>query len=104
MKINLIRSKYFVINAEEQDKISLVMLSLTIYYSSHYPYLGAWSRLCVIEGYNQVNKTKNQATVNKFAIFCAANTNMPFKFKKHIFDAAVTSFLTYSAESWFLKC
>ena len=28
---------------------------------------------------------------------------MPFKFKKHVFDAAVTSFLTYSTESWFSK-
>ena len=42
----------------------------------------------------------NQATVNKFAIFCVANSQMPFVYKKLVFDAAVTASLLYSSESW----
>ena len=47
-----------------------------------------------------LHEKSNQATVNKFSIFCAANTQMPFTYKKLVFEAAVTSSLLYSVESW----
>ena len=65
MEINLKKSKYFVINAEERDKIPLVMPSLTIYYSSHYLCLGAWfTDSASPKDTIKLHETKNQATVN----------------------------------------
>ncbi len=38
--------------------------------------------------------------VNKFAIFVAKNSNMPFSLKMKVFEAALTSAMIYSSESW----
>lgn len=42
------------------------------------------------------------AIVNKFAIFCAVNTEVPYVYKKKVFDAVVTSALKYSSETWIM--
>ena len=39
--------------------------------------------------------------MNKFLIFCASNTEMPFTYKRQVFDAAMNGALLYSAETWF---
>ena len=48
----------------------------------------------------ELHEKANQGIINKFSIFCSANTLMPYKYKKLVFDAAVTSALLYSAETW----
>ena len=64
-------------------------------------YLGAWfSDSGKPADILALHEKSNQATVNKFSIFCAVNTQMPFIYKKLVFDAAVTASLLYSAESW----
>ena len=51
--------------------------------------------------------TSSTPSVNKFAVFCAANTSMPFQYKLKVFNAALTASLLYSSESWLtlnMKC
>ena len=47
-----------------------------------------------------LHETMNEVQLNKFAIFCAANSNMPYVYKRRVFDAAVVSALLYSSETW----
>ena len=102
MGINVKKTKFFVINGSEHDKIPIQVDSVKICYSPSYLYLGAWfTESGKMKDVIALHEKANQATINKFAIFCAANTNMPFKYKKMVFDAAVTSSLLYSSESWF---
>ena len=101
MSINVKKTKFFVINGCEIDKMPLQVDSLSISYSSTYLYLGAWfTDSGRISDVVALHEKANQATVNKFSIFCVANSSMPFKYKKLVFDAAVTASLLYSAESW----
>ena len=39
--------------------------------------------------------------MNKFSIFCASYTKMPFVYKKAVFESAMVSALLYRSESWF---
>ena len=48
----------------------------------------------------ELHEAYNELIVNKFAIFCAANSQMPFSYKKKVFDAAVISSFLYGSESW----
>ena len=101
MSINVKKTKFFVINGTEVDKIPLVVESTKICYSPNYGYLGAWfTDSGKISEVIALHERSNQATINKFSIFCAANSQMPFIYKKLVFDAAVTASLLYSAESW----
>lgn len=47
-----------------------------------------------------LHEASGETQLNKFAIFCAANTNMPYVYKRKVFDAAVTTSLFYSSETW----
>ena len=47
-----------------------------------------------------LHETSSEAQLSKFSIFCAANTNMPYIYKRMVFDAAMTSSLLYSTETW----
>ena len=96
------RQSFFVINGNGGDKIPLEVERIKINYSPQYLYLGAWfTESGKAADIIALHEKSNQATVNKFAIFCAANSQMPFKYKRLVFDAAITSSLLYSAESWF---
>ena len=101
MHLNIKKTKYFVVNGTSNDRTPLDVEGITISYSTQYLYLGAWfTDSGKMSDIIQLHEKSNQATVNKFSIFCAANTQMPFIYKKLVFDAAVTSSLLYSAESW----
>ena len=101
MSINTKKTKFFVINGHESDKVPLQVDNVQVCYLSQYLYLGAWfSDSGKMADIISLHEKSNQAVVNKFAIFCAANTQMPFKYKKLVFDAAVMSSLLYSSESW----
>ncbi len=81
MEINVIKTKFFVVNGVEHDKAPLTIASHVILYSSTYLYLGSWFTNTVhVKDVATLHEVKNQATINKFAIFCASNSNMPFKY------------------------
>ena len=102
MTMNTKKSKFFVINGKKIDKAPFEIGNIKIGYVCKYLYLGAWfTESGKISDAIALHVKSNQATVNKFSIFCAANKQMPFKYKKLVFEAAVTASLLYSAESWF---
>lgn len=102
MLINEKKTKFFVINGDENDRQSLNSGGVQVQYCNQYLYLGAWfTDAAHTNTVTALHHTASEAIVNKFAIFCASNTLMPFVYKKKVFDAAVTSALLYSCESWF---
>ena len=102
MSMNTKKTKFFVINGNERDKAPFEIDGIKIDYICKYLYLGAWfTDSGKISDVIALHEKSNQATINKFSIFCAANKQMPFKYKKLVFEAAVTASLLYSAESWF---
>ena len=71
-----------MINGNERDKAPFEIANMRIDYVSKYLYLGAWfTDSGKISDVIALHEQSNQATLNKFAIFCAANRQMPFKYK-----------------------
>ena len=101
MEINERKTKFFVINNEPVDKLQLIVQGRIIEYCSTYLYLGAWfkddgsSKSAVM-----LHQPSHQEVVNKFAIFCAVNTEMPYRYKVMVMEAAASASLFYSSESW----
>lgn len=101
MQLNERKTKFFVINNNQHDKIPLNVEGYEIYYCKKYLYLGAWfTDQGSMRQVMQLHEAAGESVVNKFAVFCASNTDMPFYFKRKVFNAAVTSALLYSTETW----
>ena len=101
MKVNENKTNFFVINGEDCDRCCLLNEGLRVSYTLEYLYLGAWfTDSGRSEEVVTRRETTSEAVVNKFSIFSASNILMPFIYKNMVFDAAVTSSLLYSAESW----
>lgn len=101
MKLNDKKTKFFVINHTGNDKDPLVTQGNVITYCERYMYLGAWfTDRTNMNEVMKLHEAGSESVVNKFAVFCAANTDMPYYYKKKVFDAAVTSALLYSTETW----
>ena len=74
---------------------------MTVNYTNRYLYLGAWfTDTGKTDDVLRLHEPSNEAAINKFSIFCTANTQMPFVYKKKVFDAAITSAMLYSCETW----
>ena len=81
MLINVKKTKFFVVNGCEIDKMPFQIESLKISYSQTYLYLGAWfTDSGRISDVIVLHEKANQSTLNKFSIFFAANSNMPFEY------------------------
>ena len=101
MVINEKKTKFFVLNKDEADKQDLVVNNVTVNYTNRYLYLGAWfTDTGKTDDVLRLHEPSNEAAINKFSIFCTANTQMPFVYKKKVFDAAITSAMLYSCETW----
>ena len=104
MIINESKTKFFVVNGHAIDREDLKVNSIAVSYTHRYLYLGAWfTDSGRIKDIVSVHETSNEAVVSKFVIFCAANSEMPYAYKRRVFDAAVISSLLYSCESWLTK-
>ena len=108
MVINEKKTNFFVINGSETDNEPFVSNGLSIQYCPRYLYLGAWfTDVGTMESVLALHETQCTLSINKFAVFCAANTTMPFQYKMKVFNAAITASLLYSSESWItpnVKC
>ena len=83
MLINEKKTKFFVVNGAERDKQDLRVGEVGVSYAARYLYLGAWfTDTARMDAVLNMHQTMSEAIVNKFSIFCAANTQMPFVFKK----------------------
>ncbi len=103
MVLNEKKTKFLVIRGTEEDTVPLAAHDIKIDYVDNYLYLGVWitddMRMNTVAN---LHETMNEAHINKSAIFCTANNNMPYIYKRIVFDAEVTSALLYSAETWLL--
>ena len=101
MEINEKNTKFFVINAEANDKRPLSLNGKTIGYNKNYKYLGSWfTDDGLTESALKLHEPDHQRCVNKFAIFCHTNTVMPYYYKSLVMDAAVVSSVFYGCETW----
>lgn len=95
---------FFVVNGDLADRENLEVDTIIVSYKERYLYLGAWfTDSGKITDIISMHEGRSEQVVNKFAIFCAANSQMPYIYKKRVFDAAVMSSLLYSCESWITK-
>jgi len=101
MVVNKDKTKFMVINGNEEDKKSFDKGGITIKHTDGYIYLG---NLFSVKGNVAADlqshadmKTKH---LNKFKLFCAKNQGMPFPYKKKVFDAVITAKILYGCESW----
>ena len=101
MDINIKKTSFFVINGEVPDFDPLVFNGLKIPYKSVYCYLGSFFTDDGKVSSALKNHVKSKiADINKFTIFCAVNTTIPFYIKKQIFDSCIISSLLYGCETW----
>lgn len=101
MVINEGKTKFMVINGTNEDHQALKTDALTIENCTKYTYLGA----VITQDANISTSVKAQceakrAHVIKFEAFVRKNSDMPYPAKKKVFDAALTSAILYSCETW----
>ena len=101
MVINERKTKVMVINGALLDKTSLTVGDMTIDYTDHYVYLGGHftddGKMSSVIERHAAACLKH---VNKFASFISRNPSMPYSFKRKVLDAALTSSMLYSSETW----
>ena len=99
MVLNEKKTKIMVIRGTVEHTVPLKMHDIEIECTSKYLYLEAWfsddAKMNTVLG---LHETSGEAQLNKFAIFCAANVNMPYIYKRRMFDAAMTSSLHSTTE------
>ena len=101
MKINLSKTKFMVINGNEEDKLPLIVESLTIKETDSYVYLG-----CTFTSDGNVSSAIKEdvkmRTVQaiKFISFIEKNNDMPFIIKMRVFKACVMSGILYGCETY----
>jgi hypothetical protein len=101
MSLNQKKTMFMVINGNTADRQPIACSGSDIQNTNHYVYLGAHftqdgKLSSVIERHAQ-DASKQ---VNKFAIFVRNNPTMPFVLKRRVFEAALTSSILYSSETW----
>ena len=101
MVINEDKTKFMVINGSAEDRKSFSKGGLTIDHTDTYIYLGSSfsAKGCISTDIQDHAKLK-QKHINKFNIFCFKNQSMPFRYKRQVFEAVLTTKLIYGCESW----
>jgi hypothetical protein len=101
MIINGSKTKFMVVNGEEEDKVTLKTESLNIKNCNSYTYLG-----CI---YTQDGKMASAVKaqlqskwshVAKFEAFVKKNNDAPYMVKEKVFTAALASAILYGMETW----
>lgn len=101
MKVNIGKTKFFVINGSEEDKRAIHVDGLTVEPCDQYIYLGSpftadGSTTTAIKVHAQVK----MCHILKFVSFINKNNDVPFYVKRKVFDAALMSSILYGCESW----
>ena len=104
MELNESKTKFMVINGDDEDRSPLTVDGTKISHCSEYLYLGAnftsdGSMSSVMN--KQVDKSMKH--LHKFAMFTMKNRNMPFPLKHHVLNAALMAAILYASESWLTK-
>ena len=86
MVVNESKTKFFVINNSVEDKEPLNVGNILVKYCDKYLYLGAWfSDTGKIGDIINMHEAHSEAVVNKFAIFCTANSGMPYIYTRNVY-------------------
>ena len=101
MRINLGKTKFFVINGNGDDGEPMHVGNLIVEHCEKYIYLGSpftadGSPTSAVKAH-AVSKIPH---VLKFVSFLRKNDDVPFIVKRRIFDAALMSSILYGCESW----
>ena len=104
MVINESKTKFMVINGSKCDKNSITIDGVNVTHTDTYVYLGSPftedGKISHVLNLHIESRTKQ---LNKFKLFCAKNSMMPFYIKKKVLEAALYSSLLYGCESWLSK-
>ena len=101
MIINEAKTKFMIVNGADKVHEPLKSDQLTVMNCTKYTYLGA----VITQDASIVTSVKAQceakrAHIVKFEAYVRKNASMPFPGKKKVFDAALTSAILYSCETW----
>ena len=104
MEINVKKTKFMVLNHNNEDQLPLETQNRKIEYCPKYLYLGSWftddgDQKSILK----LHEPAQLASLNKFSIFCQVNSEMPYYYKSLVLDAAVTSSIFYSCETWLCR-
>ena len=101
MKVNLDKSKFYVIHAETYDKEPIVIKDLTFKWCDSYTYLGH-SFTCDGSTNSDISAQFNlkKCEYFKFCSFLKINKSMPFAAKLKVFNNAFIPSLIYGNECW----
>ena len=100
MKVSATKTRFIVINGNEEDKEDLVIDDMCVKRCSHYTYLGSpFADAGSPSDSIKFNANSRMCQVLKFVSFCQKNNDIPFFVKKKVFNAAVMSSLLYGCES-----
>ena len=101
MKINQLKTKFFVISGRERDREPLVVDELKVEWCNSYIYHGSpfTSDACVSSVVKGHVKRK-MCHALKYVSFVNKNNDIPFVVKRRVFEAALMSSLLYGCESW----
>ena len=101
MVINNSKTKFFVINGEEEDKEPLRVDELVIEHCTSYTYLGSpFTSDGSVSSAVKVHVKNKLCHVLKYVSFLKKNNDVPFIVKRRVLDAAMMSSLLYGCESW----
>ena len=101
MQINNDKTKFFVVNGDEGDKLPFLIGTVVMPHCLKYTYLGA-EFTCDGSMHNslQAHVNEKEKHLNKLILFYQKNPDMPFHAKKKVLDAAFCAALLYGCESW----
>jgi len=101
MVINADKTKFMVINGNDDDKASLELDGMNISNCDAYTYLGSvFTQDGSIPTAVRKHCKAKTSHVLKYEAFVWKNPEMPFMVKKSVLSAAVTSAILYGCESW----
>ena len=102
MKVNEIKTKFFVLNGGVGDGDTIRVGELVVERCHQYIYLGSpFTADCSVSSAVKAHAMVKMPHVLKYVNFIKKNNDIPFYVKRRIFDAALMSSLIYGCESWF---
>ena len=101
MIINLIKTKFMVINGDENDKQPLIVGNLKIKHCDHYLYLGSsFTSDGNTSSAIATDAKLRMCQVMKFISYIEKNNDTPFHIKLKVMNACLMTSLLYGCESW----
>ena len=100
MLINEGKTKFFVINGREADRMPFLMGELSVAWCSQYVYLGSiFTSDGSVSSAIAAHAQAKMCHILKFVSFIKKNNEVPFYVKRKLFEAALMSSVLYGCES-----